>query len=123
MMAVIHRSAVRYGRYQMAAQPRHSVVSRTSHLRNNAYRDSSYIHFRLDVDGLEKLQYRYVDYYVHIQMRDNEVGECEDHYLARVYLQPVEGLDPNAEGDGLLVRLVASQAGRRRRRARKPYWL
>ena len=122
-MAVIPRSAVRYGRYQMAAQPRHLVGSRKSQLLNNANRDSSYIQFWLDVDGLETLQYGYVDYYVHIQMRDNEVGECEDHYLARVYLQPVEVLDPDEEGDGLLVRLVASQTGRRRRRALKPYWL
>ena len=123
MMAVIPRSAVRYGRYQMAAHPRHLVGSRKSQLLNNANRDSSYIQFQLDIDGLETFQYGYVDYFVYVQMRDNEIGETEDHYLARVYLQPVEVLDPDKNGDGLLVRLVASRPGRRRRRALNPYWL
>ena len=89
------------------------VGSRKSQLLNNANRDSSYIQFRLVLNVLETLQDGYVDYYVHMQMRDKEVGECEDYYLAGVYLQPVEVLDPDEEEDGLLVGLIASRAGRR----------
>jgi len=90
-------------------------------LLNNTNRDSSWVEFWDTIEGLVEYRYGYVDYYSNVTIR---VGnEARDSFLARIYLQPVEILDPQS-GKCLVHLIDPVRAGRRRQRNHiRPHWL
>ena len=128
-MATIPTGAVRYRRFQMKAKPQHLAGSVKSQLLNYVNRNSSWVEVRnRDRRGNNMHpQYEYVDYYTHVKIRDDN-DNIENHYLAKIYIHPVEALDILPEGDierYMLIRLVdRTRAERRRRRQQAgPRWV
>lgn len=73
-----------------------------------------------------ELEYEYVDFFTHVQVVDDH-DNMEDHYVARIHIQPVEVLHGRHESGfarGMLIRVVEERAGRRRRRRQAtPRWM
>lgn len=121
-MVNIPNAAVRYDRFQMGLSPKHLAGSQKSQLLNNINRNSLCVQFRHSYQRMDTLPYRYVDYHTCIEMHIGINDVHVNYYLARIFLQPVEIIDPDNQ---LIIKLaLRPRTGRRRcRNELRPHWV